>query len=147
MRGIRKTIFTVFIIMTGVPLLWASGGSLPDPEDFSGRQELMDLVADENVSMEIVLDMEWGERDPFDAAAVKRLLMPVPEPAVVPQAVPDGAFVLSGLFWNCPRPTVIINDVMLGIGDKLQGLTVKEIMEGFVILTDGKRELSLSPQK
>lgn len=116
------------------------------PVAFPEKQELLDLIADEKSPTDMVIDSSWGTRNPFDAAAAKALVAPAQAP-VPAKAIDKQDFILSGIVWTGLRPNAIINDEVVGIGDKVKDLKVKEIKEGLVTLTDGQNDVTLSPEK
>ncbi len=53
---------------------------------------------------------------------------------------------LKGILWDPQRPSAIINNQVVGVGDRLHGWQVMEIQKDRVILSDGAttRELTVS---
>jgi hypothetical protein len=50
---------------------------------------------------------------------------------------------LSGIFWDEQAPQAIINEKIVGIGDRVRGITVVEIKDDRVILNDGEKNIEL----
>ena len=107
----------------------------------SERKDILSLIAEDNATSDIDLDAAWGDRNPFDSAAIEAL------PAII---VPvkkaekdDRMFFLTGILWTGNRPSAIINDQVLGVGSVISGKTVKEIKENTVILVEGINQLDL----
>jgi hypothetical protein len=53
-------------------------------------------------------------------------------------------FTLNGILWDEKTPKAIINDTIVGIGDKINGRTIIEIREDSVILNDGTVDFELT---
>ena len=102
------------------------------------KKKLVELLANDNNVQKIPVNRPWGLRDPFDVSPLK-VLPPDPKPEVVPVY----NLALTGILWSGAKPSVIINDRVIGVGEKVEGLTVKEIIEGRVVLMDGDREVVL----
>ncbi len=51
---------------------------------------------------------------------------------------------LSGIIWDDKEPKALINDVVVGIGDKIDENTVVEIEQNRVILNDGTEDIVLT---
>lgn len=51
--------------------------------------------------------------------------------------------VLNGIAWDKENPKAIVNDNIVGVGDKVAGNTVVAIKRAAVILSDGSREFEL----
>jgi len=50
---------------------------------------------------------------------------------------------LSGILWDKENPKAIINEAIVGIGDKVGGSIVKDITKDKVILNDGANDFEL----
>ena len=111
---------------------------------FPEKKELMDLIAEDNASSDIVLEAAWGDRNPFDSAAIQSL--PAPAPVKTIESI-NTKFFLAGILWNVARPSAIINDQVVAVDSVISGMTVKEIKEGIVILSDGTNQLVLPMHK
>jgi len=73
----------------------------------------------------------WG-RDPFSSG-----------PAVsAPATLSD--MVLTGILWDDSAPLAMINDNLVGAGDKIGGYTAVEIKKDKVVLTDGEQNYTLT---
>ncbi|MBF0331023.1 MAG: hypothetical protein HQL17_03740 [Candidatus Omnitrophica bacterium] len=143
----KHIFFLVFlaVLMAG-PYVLAENVKAPAKEESFDKNELMDLVAEDNLAIDpVVIDTPWGDRNPFDADTFKVLTAPPPPPVFDLKAAVKGDFILSGIIWSGSQPSAIINDEVIGVGDKIKNLTVKEIKEGTVTLSDGKNEMTLSP--
>lgn len=114
------------------------------PVVFSGQKELMDLIEADRGSLGGTVASSWGGRNPFDGVASKALLVPDVE---VKDLFKDKKIVLSGILWSGQRPNAIINNKVVGIGGDVEGLKIKEIKEGMVVLSDGVNEMVLSLRK
>lgn len=90
----------------------------------SGK-ELFRQLEEESVKLEL-------KRDPFFSVA----LAPV-------KACPHG-LCLKGIVWDDEMPTAIINDTIVGKGDKIGGSIVIKIEPDKVILNDGKIDFNLA---
>ena len=110
---------------------------------FSEKKDLMDLIADDNAASDIVLDAAWGRHNPFNGAIIAAL--PAPTMIVKPAKAPGNRnFVLAGIIWSVARPSAVINDQVLGVGAVIDGMTVKEIKENNVTLSDGTDQVVLT---
>jgi len=58
-------------------------------------------------------------------------------------AAPDVKVVLKGVVWHNENPKALLNDEIMGIGEKIGGYTVVEITEDSVLLNDGTKDLRL----
>jgi hypothetical protein len=140
----KRTIILFFGVMLAVfPRAHVADGA--NSPVFPEKKELQELIADESATVDNAVDPSWGSRNPFDAVTLKALLVPPPSPAV--KIIETQNFVLTGTFWGGSRPSAIINDEVVGLGGKVQNMTVKDIREGSVVLTDGQNEVVLSLQK
>lgn len=74
-------------------------------------------------------DLNWG-RDPFSGY----------EYSVGPREV---NLKLSGILWDDQKPACIINDNIVGKGERVAGQTVVDIRKDKVILNDGNRDFEL----
>ena len=70
----------------------------------------------------------WG-RSPF---------MPKTEAVVTPTKL-----ILAGIAWDDENPKAVINDEIVGAGDKVGGNTVVSIQKDRVIMSDGSSEFEL----
>ena len=61
----------------------------------------------------------------------------------LPKSVIPVASGLTGILWDKENPKVIINDQVVGIGDKVDGKTVIDIKQDKVILNDGTKDIEL----
>lgn len=109
-------------------------------DDFD-KKKLIDLVTDDKNDSKVSFNQEWGERNPFDVSPLKALSVVKPEVKVVSTEKP---LVLMGVLWGGRKPSVIINDKVVGVGDVIEGWTVKEIGESRVALTNGLNEKTLT---
>lgn len=103
------------------------------------KNEIESLMADKDAKPVFT---EWGKRNPFDTSA---LTLSVPKAASKPKKIKPH-FVLQGIFLGSSKPSVIINGKVVGIGNKVNGATVKEIKDSSVVLIDAegqKQVLSL----
>jgi len=55
----------------------------------------------------------------------------------------DRDFTLSGIFRDRDKPTAIINNKIVAIGDKIEGFNVTAIRENSVVVNDGKADFEL----
>ena len=74
---------------------------------------------------------DWG-RDPFSSG---------PSTAA-PSTLSD--MVLTGILWDDSAPLAMINDNLVGAGDKIGGYTAVEIKKDRVVLTDGEQNYTLT---
>lgn len=70
-------------------------------------------------------------RDPFSAEIIKS-----------PKVSQPGPY-LSGIVWDQKLPKAIIDDVIVGIGEKVGDNTIIDIQKDKVILNDGSRNFEL----
>ena len=123
--------------MVCVGALFLGGFSLEvAADDLSSRmimekREIESLMADKDVKP-VLTDTQWGNRNPFDTSA---LTVPVPQPEKKKEKVKPH-FVLQGIFLGSSKPSVIINGKVVGIGNHINGATLKEIKDSRVILID-----------
>jgi hypothetical protein len=68
---------------------------------------------------------EWG-RDPF-----------------LPKGAAPSASGLTGIIWDEKSPKALINDAIVGVGDKVGNNTVVKIEKDRVILNDGNKDFEL----
>ncbi len=74
---------------------------------------------------------DWG-RDPFSSGPSTS------EPATLSDMV------LTGILWDDSAPLAMINDNLVGVGDKIGGYAVAEIKKDKVVLTDGEQNHTLT---
>ncbi|MBU0759919.1 MAG: hypothetical protein KKC66_04200 [Candidatus Omnitrophica bacterium] len=74
---------------------------------------------------------DWG-RDPFSAVSTLSLSTNISDMS------------LTGILWDDVAPLAMINDNLIGIGDKIGEYTVAEIKKDRVILTDGTNDYQLT---
>jgi type II secretory pathway component PulC len=100
------------------------------------KKEIERLMADKD---EKPVFIEWGKRNPFDTSA---LTLSVLKPESKPKKIKPH-FVLQGIFLGSSKPSVIINGKVVGIGNNINGATVKEIKDSSVVLidTEGQKQV------
>jgi hypothetical protein len=133
--------FSVPALMIGRSALLASvnrAGAGFQP--FPYKNELLQLLGEESGKQKKPVDLPRGERNPFDISPLKPPEKPV---AAAPAEDKGPNVVLMGILMSGARPSAIINDAVVGVGTKIEGLTVKEISEGYVVLTNGVKETTL----
>lgn len=95
-------------------------------------------------------ELIWGERNPFrnillkktsiedkkntQAIKTKQVVKEIPKNKNVVN------YYLKGIVWNETKPSVIINDLVLYVGSKIDLFTVMEIRADEVVLSDGTKE-------
>ncbi|HPN88678.1 MAG TPA: hypothetical protein PLH56_05010 [Candidatus Omnitrophota bacterium] len=108
------------------------------------KKKLMGLLAQEKEQeKKKVLPEQWGERNPFDVSDLHALAQTNPV-RVEENVLPVEKLVVMGMLWGGSKPSVIINDKVLGVGDNIDGWTVKQIRESTVVLTNGINEVVLT---
>lgn len=75
---------------------------------------------------------EWG-RDPF-LSDPRRGKGPAPSSG---EPVEESDIVLNGILWDSKVPSAILNNKVVGRGDRLKGWEVTEIQKDHVVLSDG----------
>lgn len=58
----------------------------------------------------------------------------------------ESGYVLSGILWDAQRPSAVINNRVVEVGDQLDGWEVVEIQKNQVILSDGASTQALTSQ-
>ena len=97
--------------------------------DSVNEQELLKMAA-ENKTPKGFPDSEWGARNPFDTTFLK-------EPTSTKSVAGANAdFPLQGIFLGSEKPSAIIGDTVVSVGETVKGLTVKSISEGTVTLSN-----------
>ena len=74
------------------------------------------------------------KRDPFSVAPVASL-----------RAASHGLY-LNGIAWDKEKPIAIINESILGVGDRVDSYIVVEIKQDRVILNDGTSDVELKAE-
>ena len=168
----RKIIFVLFLLMLAAPS-WVFAEDKPTPptqtetkqkapvasksvkeqkppvfvvEGSEEKKELIKLIDEDNAASEIALDAAWGDHNPFDGKAAAALPDYVPPPKVEPQ-VDSKNFVLGGILWSGDQPSAIINNNVVWINFTILGMTIKEIKENAVVLSNGTQQMVLSLHK
>lgn len=109
---------------TGLAPKRLSQETAPLKEPTSDDREFLRKLDEESKSLSL-------KRDPFVAKSI-------------PSAdEPSFGLHLSGIAWDKESPKVIINDIILGIGDSVGGKTIIEITQDKVILSDGIRNFEI----
>ena len=72
---------------------------------------------------------DWG-RDPFNQTAI------APSPEVDP-------FPLKGIFWDEDRPSALIGETVVYVGDRINNFTVTNIQPDMVVISDGHKVIKL----
>lgn len=129
----------------GKPVPSPQGIASKAKDPFPEKKELMSLIDEDNAASEISLDAAWGEHQPFDSAMIETLPVFVPKPKESPKR--SKPFSLAGILWSGPRPSAIIDNQVVGVTSVISGMTVKEITENAVTLTDGTEILVLTLRK
>lgn len=105
-----------------------------DANPMPDRRTLDEFLVYANTAAEADDPASWGPRNPFESRVRNQL------PAVTdPKAPPSERKVynLTGIVLGGMRPSAIINDIMVGEGGEIDGMVVKEIKEGEVVLSNG----------
>jgi hypothetical protein len=129
------------------------------------KKKLKELIAadvDEPVEF---INKEWGLRDPFDLTALKVLADNAIKAAKMAslevsakgvsaetkvkekEAAAKKVLVLTGVTWGGARPSAIINNVYVGVGEVVDGCIVTEIRESAVVLIEDGEEIVLTMWK
>jgi len=101
------------------------------------KKELVGLIDD--LSKEDVFEhAEWQSRNPFDTAPIQDLLGAKPSTSTGPvlKVSSVSGFELQGIFLGGYKPSAIINNTVVGVGDEIKNATVKEIKDNTVVLVD-----------
>lgn len=155
----KKTlIIFIILVVIGIFIYWpnnknqkkkiavsATAAVVKAPEEIDKKKiiELMAAPYDNKKTKENSLILEWGERNPFDTSSFKAMLQN--SGAVRTETVLSKVnLVLMGVLWGGLKPSAVINDKVVGVGDIIEGLTVKWIGESTVILTNGNQEVTLT---
>lgn len=97
----------------------------------AGAAAVQSVSADQTAPLYVTLAEEAGqisiERDPF---------FPVPK-------VSASSIVLNGILWDEVKPTAIINNEIVQVGQSVNGKVVVGIWKDKVILSDGSNEVDL----
>lgn len=128
----RKNLLLVCFLI-GAFASWAKAGDDASSKPAINKMELMNLINDTASHSEFI-HKDWNTRDPFDTSDLK-------EPSSESPAVPlplSRDFVLQGIFLGSDKPSAIINGIVVGIGDTIKNMIVKEIKEESVTLVDSK---------
>jgi hypothetical protein len=136
--------FCVPALMIGRSALLASVNRAGNGfQPFPYKNELLQLLGEENAERKKFINIPWGDRNPFDTAKLKATAQKTSESvgSSAPPAEPDP--VLMGILSGGERPSAIINDIAVGVGAKVGSLTVKEIKDGYVVLSNGVKEKTL----
>jgi len=147
----KKTLITfIILVIVGIFVYWPKGSknktaprALPSEvkkiEELD-KKKLIDLVSEDKNIQNDLAGQEWGERNPFDLSPLKA------PAAVTAQSEVSSAqsFVLMGVLWGGVKPSAIINDNVFGVGETIEGWTVKAIEESMVVLTNGVNEVVLT---
>ncbi len=120
------------------------------------RKKLAALVAADKETTQEFVNKDWGLRDPFNISALKASMekaadaiakdvaAKVAAKPVEKDAPKKKPLVLTGVLWGTGRPSAIINDKALSVGETIEGLTIKAITESAVVLTDGSEDTVLT---
>jgi hypothetical protein len=99
---------------------------------------LVALIA-ENAKEDAFTHEEWSTRNPFDTTGIA-----LPEGT----ASSLGDFQLQGIFWGSHKPSAIINNSVVAVGDRIKEGVVKEIKENTVLVLDAQgQEVALQLRK
>ncbi len=148
--AILPVTFFVAICML-VPALFPAGSKKGDDATAvvvnvaSDKQQLFQLLAQGGRVEERPSEVNWGDRNPFAPQAP--VVKAAPKPPAADPGVQVPVFVLSGILWNGGKPNAIINDFVFGVGETVSGMTVKEITEGSVTLSNDRQGLVLKMQQ
>ncbi|MBF0511396.1 MAG: hypothetical protein HQL13_03610 [Candidatus Omnitrophica bacterium] len=112
-----------------------SGQKLDIDSDMSVEEQWLKQMTAEKSKIK-PLSVSWADRDPF----IDVLISP-PVEVKTAHGKKQG-FVLQGIFLG-GRPSVIINDKVLGLGDSIKGVVVKKIEEKRVELIDTEGKIKV----
>ncbi|MBF0522292.1 MAG: hypothetical protein HQL24_04460 [Candidatus Omnitrophica bacterium] len=153
----KKIISIVLFLIVPAILFWGSNSKptkAPTPASttatiFPNKKELTTLMQEDKDWQEKSVKVNWGSRNPFDVSVFKTIETSTasslkPGTKVHGTAAGDNGLELMGILSSGPRPSAIINNEVVGLGAKINGMTVKEITDRAVILTDGEKEKILS---
>lgn len=102
------------------------------PREYSGQAaHEIRIMEKQELNHEFPSLVEYGRDDPFN---------PVFDKIAKPK---QETLTVNGIVWDKEHPMVIINNEIIGVGDKIDGNTVVEIKENSVILNDGMRDFEL----
>ena len=113
-----------------------------DPSVAADRDQVVSLIALSNRAEEVDQVINWGDRDPFRSQ--------VPSESKAPAAgtqLPLPRLELTGIIWSAPRVSAIIDDTVVGVGGSVKGMTVREIVEDAVVLSNGQQDMTLRMKK
>jgi hypothetical protein len=100
------------------------------------KQELNDLIQ-ENSKVNDFAHQDWNARNPFDTTSIQDFLGVKPTSmTAVDKAGVEIDYKLQGIFLGGEKPSAIMDDVVIGIGDSVKNLKVKEIRDNIVVLVD-----------
>ena len=144
-----RKICVLVLVMTLCPVIWAQ----EEADIFQGLEEIKDPFKSQLPEPVVIVDnpVEQGadtkpdpyqEPDPVDPSS---LVSEVPN--VLPGPNID-AFVLKGLVWNTDTPQAIVNDMVVKVGDEVNGIRVVAIrQDGVEFSLNGiNKSLSVSKQ-
>jgi len=112
-------------------------------QPFPYKNVLLELLGEGNREQKKLFNIPWGDRNPFDTSTIKTPAKTGSAPVGVPEPPEETKAVLMGILSGGEKPSAIINDIAVGVGAKVGSMTVKEIGDGYVVLSNGVKEMTL----
>lgn len=130
-------------------LLMAPSASVLADEAISliNKQELEDMIAAIAAPQAVSVYTEWNERNPFDTSVIDAKPGDTSK-AGVPKELSEKDFVVQGVFLGSAKPSAIINNMVVAVGDKIKTAAVLRIEQDRITLQDDKgKEIILNRMK
>ncbi len=131
------------VVVVWVPALRAPSGRSASPQPGTPGLEVAALVPEEPlqaISTAVEFPADWKD-SPF---LIERSPAPTGDSGERVRTPADA--VLSGILWDSQKPSAVVNNRVVGVGDSAGPWTVVEIRRDRVILSDGTRTKVLEVQ-
>lgn len=111
------------------------------------KQELEDMITASTAPQAVSVYTEWNERNPFDTSVIDTKPGEAPK-AGVSKELAEKDFIVQGVFLGSVRPSAIINNTVVAVGDKIKTAAVLRIEQDRITLQDDKgKEIILNRMK